>query len=131
MENDRLDLDRFNKFGKDNEHVIMEVRRIRYRKNRTYGNYLQTRKKYEASDKGRLARLKTCMNRRRRVKEASKDLTFEEKEAIKQFYLNRPEGMHVDHIIPIAMGGKHCLSNLQYLPPKVNFEKAWRLDYHM
>ena len=38
----------------------------------------------------------------------SEDLLFE-------FVRNRPKGMAVDHIICASKGGKHCLSNLQYM----------------
>jgi hypothetical protein len=46
---------------------------------------------------------------------------------IQQFYLNRPEGYHVDHIIPLkgpAVCGLHIESNLQYLPAAENRAKS-------
>jgi hypothetical protein len=47
-------------------------------------------------------------------------------EKIKQFYLNRPTGFHVDHIIPIkgkSVSGLHVENNLQYLPADENMKK--------
>jgi 5-methylcytosine-specific restriction endonuclease McrA len=67
-------------------------------------------KKYERSEKGKAVR-----NRRNSLFKIGK---------IKDFYENRPEGYHVDHIIPLGLGGKHDLENLQYLSPSENQRKS-------
>lgn len=54
-------------------------------------------------------------------------ITRQERDAIRKFYKDTPEGCTVDHIIPI-MGknvcGLHLLVNLQYLPRKENIYKG-------
>lgn len=49
------------------------------------------------------------------------------KELIRQFYFNRPEGYHVDHIIPLSKGGLHHQDNLQYLTETDNLRKGNKL----
>lgn len=47
-------------------------------------------------------------------------------EKITEFYRNRPEGHHVDHIVPLngaLVSGLNVLENLQYLPAEENLKK--------
>src|SRR5690242_7881117 len=88
------------------------------------------RDQYEKSEKGIEARERAKLNRNLRMIEAQADLEYSEKILVRDFYYNCPEGYEVDHIIPIAKGGKHCLSNLQYLTPQENRKKASRLYYN-
>lgn len=50
-----------------------------------------------------------------------------DRQAIRRIYQNRPEGMHVDHIVPIRgemVCGLHVENNLQYLPSEINMKKS-------
>lgn len=47
-------------------------------------------------------------------------------DAVEQFYRDAPEGMAVDHVIPLhgdQVSGLHVLGNLQYLTPSENSSK--------
>lgn len=46
---------------------------------------------------------------------------------IKKIYKMCPVDYHVDHIIPLAKGGKHHEANLCYLPAKLNMQKQDKL----
>lgn len=46
--------------------------------------------------------------------------------AIRALYRSRPSGHEVDHIVPIARGGMHCINNLQILSKEENRRKAAR-----
>ncbi|KKN19943.1 hypothetical protein LCGC14_0940720 [marine sediment metagenome] len=56
-------------------------------------------------------------------------LTEEQLQQIKDFYINCPVGMTVDHIIPLRgkfVSGLHHPDNLQYLTPEENSSKGNR-----
>lgn len=99
--------ERINKWNKDNPEKLKECRQV-----------------YERTGKGIEARKKVSMNRHFRFKKACENLTESERDEIREFYRNCPEGYEVDHIVPIAKGGKHHVSNLQYLTWKENSQKA-------
>lgn len=55
---------------------------------------------------------------------------WSEREAIKEFYKNCPEGYEVDHIYPLqgeTVSGLHVLNNLQYLTRSQNRAKRNRV----
>lgn len=69
-----------------------------------------------------------CINAPR-FRPHSLDLTDDEKEDIRKFYVNCPKGYEIDHIIPLSKGGRHHVTNLQYLTKSQNASKGTRLDW--
>ena len=82
---------------------------------------------YAKTEKGLYASSKRNATRRGKFKAACEDLSWEEKHLIGEFYKNCPEGYEVDHIIPVSKGGKHKLSNLQYLTMEENRRKSAKI----
>jgi hypothetical protein len=63
-------------------------------------------------------------SQKERVKQATPK--WADLEEIKEFYMKRPAGHHVDHIIPINgdnVSGLHVINNLQYLTEAENLKK--------
>ncbi len=75
-----------------------------------------------------------ALNRVRRIKRYPKWLSENEKNKIKQFYNDCPEGMVVDHIIPLCgenVSGLHRLNNLQYLSKNENQKKNNKFESYI
>lgn len=87
----------------------------------------ETRSKYAKTYYQKNRRL--CLARNKQYKRKIKQATppWVNMAEIKQFYQNRPEGYHVDHVIPLKgklVSGLHVLWNLQYLPSTENIRKG-------
>jgi len=70
---------------------------------------------------------KAAKEAKRRAVKLNATPVWSELEAIKDFYINRPEDYHVDHIIPLkgkTVCGLHVLDNLQYLSACDNLKKS-------
>lgn len=69
-------------------------------------------------------------------KNAVVPLTHWDKKYIKNIYQTAQwlstfcKPYHVDHIIPLAKGGKHHPDNLQILPSEINIAKSDKLDFY-
>lgn len=91
--------------------------------NRLHFNLLQ--KKYFSTAKGKVAQSIGDFKRRSRMKAAAFQISKEERRLIGEFYKDCPQDYEVDHIIAVSRGGRHCMSNLQYLTLKEN-RKKWK-----
>src|SRR6185369_634863 len=108
-------------FEKEKQESIVLERNSRQKWQRENAEYVRLlQKKYNESEKGKIAtRRRNCI-RNRRFKQLCKELTWEDLEEIRKFYVNCPLGYEVDHIKPLSKGGKHHISNLQYLTKEDN-----------
>jgi hypothetical protein len=65
-------------------------------------------------------------SRLREIAEIRQRPKWADMDKIREIYVNRPEGYHVDHIIPLrgkTVSGLHVENNLQYLPSLENMKK--------
>src|SRR5450631_3009272 len=89
----------------------------------------ESQKKYAKSVKGIISTIKSRLNRQKMKTDSMVDISDEQWKMISDFYKKCPTGFHVDHVIPISKGGKHRMSNLQYLTARENMEKSDRIDF--
>lgn len=83
---------------------------------------------YKRTERGRA--LSSARAAKRRSAQLQATPPWADLEAIKNFFINRPEGMEVDHIIPLqgkTVCGLHVLHNLQYLSQSENCRKSNKL----
>ena len=76
-------------------------------------------------------KLKNAESKARRLKQAQRTPQWADLRAIRDFYENCPDGMEVDHIVPLrgkTVSGFHVLNNLQYLPKMENRLKGSKFD---
>jgi len=70
-------------------------------------------------------------SRLREIAESRQTPKWADRKAIRDFYVNKPDGCHVDHVIPLRgklVSGLHVESNLQYLPALENMKKHNTFD---
>jgi len=82
-------------------------------------------KEYRENNRG----IFTAIQAKRRARNLQATPTWVNLEAIKNIYVQCPEGYHVDHIVPLQgknVCGFHVENNLQYLKAKENIRKGNR-----
>lgn len=121
---------RVKEIGKNNWHIV-DKHHIQSKawRDKNIFKFRESLKKYAQTDKGQQAFKRRSLNRLKNFEKACENFNWEENDLIQNFYNNCPEGYCVDHIIPISKGGKHTLTNLQYLTPEENFRKGNKLDW--
>jgi 5-methylcytosine-specific restriction endonuclease McrA len=119
-----------------NKETVKKIQKRYYEKNKS--KILKTSKEWNKKNPEKYRLLKRTIEgrRRARINQNSKNLTKNQNKIIKCFYeqAQRMESrlgikFHVDHIVPIALGGMHTPTNLQVLPASLNVKKHAREVY--
>ncbi len=132
MWGDKVAIEKDNKRKYDYAYSVKGIAsRVRYNKTdkgkkslaKAIANYMGTEKQISNNRH-------KCSKRRASIKKASCNLCEESKRLIKHFYdwsvrLENKLGIefHVDHILPLSLGGLHHPSNLQVVPARWNLRK--------
>lgn len=90
---------------------------------------LEYKKRYKKENRQKV----NALNSKRRADKLHRTPAYADLKAIEKFYIDAPDGMEVDHIIPLkgkTISGFHVLNNLQYLTSKENDTKGNRFPYY-
>lgn len=116
------------KTNQDRVEQLNAQNRKRYAENEAHReNVLRLSEKWRKEN----PHLKHAQNKQRKMTIENRIPSWANIEAINDFYKNRPDGYHVDHIVPISgknVSGLHVETNLQYLPALENLKKSNRFD---
>jgi hypothetical protein len=89
----------------------------------------EKKRKYSQSPSGKLRQKIKSLAKEERIARATP--LWCDKSAIARFLAARPDGHHLDHIIPLrgeTVCGLHLVENLQYLPAQENLRKSNKID---
>lgn len=111
--------------------ITLNGKQIRAGHTKSCGCYRKetTAKQGKANTKhgqARTAGYRRYHTRLREIAESRQCPKWANRAKIREIYVNRPDGHHVDHIIPLRgklVSGLHVESNLQYLPIAENMKK--------
>lgn len=89
-------------------------------------------KKFRQTPKGRQAKkrdraIRSAAGKSRRTTWFQRTPKWADKRELAEFAMTKPEGYHLDHIIPLRgenVCGLHVLENLQFLPAEENLKKS-------
>lgn len=121
---------RIKKRYSDKKEQILEYHREWHLKNKQKANLNNKEWRQKNKEQYLMTHSKSEKNRRKRIKMATP--SWVSKKEINDFYVNKPEGMTVDHIVPICgknVCGLHVIWNLQYLTMEQNLKKGCNLVY--
>ncbi len=91
------------------------------------GNYIKRARTKTAQWKKDNPKKNSAFNKARKARVKQATPKWADLKAMYEFYLNCPEGYHVDHIIPLngkTVSGLHTIENLQYLSAIENLRKS-------
>ena len=92
---------------------------------------LESRRRWDKANINRIRPMMAARNAARYAAKIKATPIWANRNEIRRFYENRPNGFHVDHIIPLkgkTVCGLHILENLQYLPALENCKKGNQLS---
>lgn len=104
----------------DRDERLFDNRRRYYR---NHERYKEINRNYHQNNKEKIKALNALGTKRLRTQAPP----WSNLNAIRKFYVECPNGYHVDHIIPLKgriVSGLHIPDNLQYLPALENLRKS-------
>lgn len=135
---------RYRKYAERNKTVVRKKYLQKYRKQKAllkkkrrmnYRAHIEREKeyakRYRKTAKGRLVVNAVARRRqaRKRARLVRKDLA--DMKALYMKAASMGPRYHVDHIIPLSRGGRHCLANLRIVTKQFNMRKGSKLDSEM